>query len=137
MFSSKSFWALATCVLVALAACGCSDSEKAPTVLDLAPPAVPTDLAAVYTSNVVKVSWAPNVEDADFAGFKLTRVTNNHELSLIDTPTNITHYIDASANISGTYHYRVSAVDLAGNESAFADVMVEITPPAPRYPETH
>ncbi len=137
MFSSKSLWALATCVLVAFAACGCSDSEKAPTTLDLAPPAVPTDLAAVYTSDVVKVSWAPNVEDADFAGFKLTRLNNNYEFPLIDTPTNVTHYIDDNANMSGTYHYRVTAVDLAGNESAFAGVTVEITPPAPWYPETY
>jgi hypothetical protein len=135
MFSHKSLWALAACAVVMLAAAGCSDSDSAPSVVDLAPPAVPTDLGAVYTNDVVKVSWAPNVEDADFAGFKLSRIFGGSELQLINTPTNLTQYIDGDASTTGLYQYRVTAVDHSGNESAYASVAVEVNPSEPRHPD--
>lgn len=137
MFSHKSLWALATCTIVVLCGAGCSDSASAPKVVDLAPPAVPNDLVAVFTSNVVKVSWSPNIEDADFVGFRLTRTLGSSEMVLIDTPTNITQYLDGQVSDHSVYQYRVTAVDNSGNESAYASVSVETTPPDARHPEIH
>jgi hypothetical protein len=133
MFSSKTFLSLMTVALVVLSVSGCSKSTSAPTVVDLAPPAVPTDLHAVYTSGVVKVSWAPNVMDADFSGFTLKREVNGIEVELITTPTNVTRYIDTDPP-NGLIRYYVSAVDLSGNESAYATVNVDLISTPPRMP---
>jgi len=133
MFSSKTFLSLITVAVVVLGVSGCSKTASAPTIVDLAPPAVPTDLHAVYTSGVVKVSWAPNVMDADFSGFTLTREVNGIETMLIATPTNVTRYIDTDPPI-GLVRYLVSAVDQSGNESAYATVNVNLVSTPPRIP---
>ena len=134
MLSSKSLLTLTAVALVTLVVGGCGKSSDAPTILDLAPPAVPTNLGAVYASDVVKVSWDPNTTDADFAGFKVSRLVHGSELVLIANPTDITQYIDQTPSM-GINQYQVTAVDQSGNESAYTSVVINVLPLQPVLPQ--
>jgi hypothetical protein len=92
-------------------------------VYDTAPPAAPTGVATAGVSvSGVHLRWQANSEP-DLAGYKIYRATagSSGPWTRIDgpslTPTN--DYLD-SALPSGTSQlwYRISAVDISGNESA-------------------
>ncbi|MFY9674568.1 MAG: hypothetical protein WAK13_08935 [Terriglobales bacterium] len=88
---------------------------------DVFPPAVPAGLQAAYSGEgqkpFIDLIWAP-VASADLAGYNIYRseaggspVRLNSEL--VKTPS----YRDMSVASGKTYTYRVSAVDVRGNES--------------------
>jgi hypothetical protein len=105
---------------------GCGSDSNSPTApVDTAPPAVPTDLTAIYEGDQVTVSWAQNVTDSDFAGFTLARSNNGQTVELISVPSAVTMYADANPAI-GVSEYAVAAVDQVGNQSAFRTVSVTI-----------
>lgn len=105
---------------------GCGSSSKSPTAIDTAPPAVPTGLYATRAAGGVTISWAPNTTDADFAGFRLVRTARDQESILIDSPEDVTEYVDPAPVPGTTSVYAVTAVDINGNESAYATVLVTI-----------
>lgn len=88
---------------------------------DLAPPA-PSPFAGVYGGGASSLYWGPNAA-ADLAGFRLYRGT-----SAVFTPspanrvteTGGTSFVDAAGQ---PYWYKLSAVDVHGNESAFATLL--------------
>ncbi len=135
MFSNKALLTLLAIVLVALVSSGCSSSSSSssPAEVDTAPPAVPTGLGAGYVDGIVKVGWDANLLDADFAGFVVARFANGATVELMDTPANITTFVDQNP-IAGITEYWVAGVDQTGNQSAYATTLVEIRPqyPAPR-----
>jgi hypothetical protein len=103
------------------------DSQTAEiTPHDVFPPAVPQEVTAIYTAGAVEIVWTPSPEP-DLAGYNVlrresgpTEVKVNKEL--IRTPV----FRDRTAQAGKTYFYRVTAVDFAGNESAFsAEARVE------------
>jgi hypothetical protein len=123
---SKRLVTLIVLVAATGALVGCGSSSKSPTAIDTAPPAVPTGLSAARESGWVTISWAPNTTDADFAGFRLVRTARDQESSLIDAPEDITEYVDPAPVLGTTSTYAVTAVDINGNESAYATVLVTI-----------
>jgi hypothetical protein len=89
---------------------------------DVYPPAVPTELSGVYTGEGVELIWAADVE-ADLAGYNVYRREANGSFQrlnreLVNTPI----FRDSSTQAGRPYSYRVTAVDLTGNESAPSDV---------------
>ena len=97
-----------------------SDDSEAMEVTprDTFPPATPKDLTAIYTSQGVELLWTANTE-ADLDGYNLYRreaAGTFHKLNaeLVRTPI----FRDASAVEGQSYIYRVTVVDLAGNESS-------------------
>jgi hypothetical protein len=113
--------------LVTMLLAGCeSESPLGPTtssepVIDTAPPAAPTGLAVSGTGNTVKVAWDANVVDEDFFGFMVYRVVWGVQYPMLDLPTRETHWIDDHpVNLACTY--LVTALDIAGNESAWAAI---------------
>lgn len=114
---------------------------------DVTPPGVPTGLTATQTgASSVLLDWvAPT--DADLAGFNVyssltigSGYTKLNVSGLVVPPT----YLDTAASPGGglgrTWYYRVTAVDLAGNEGTYASTSIFIaspdtippaTPPAP------
>lgn len=99
---------------------------------DLFPPAVPSDLQAVFSGpgqeSFVDLVWAP-VTDADLAGYNIYRheeggspVKLNGEL--VKAPA----YRDENVSSGKTYFYSVSAVDVRGNESAQSEEASERVP---------
>ncbi len=95
------------------------DSEMAQvTARDIFSPAAPAGLTAVYSPTAVELLWTANTEP-DLAGYYVyrregqgpwTRITKE----LLRTPL----LRDATVQPDHAYAYRVTAVDLSGNESA-------------------
>lgn len=99
---------------------------------DLFPPAVPTELQAVFSGPgqkpFIDLIWAP-VLDADLAGYNLYRreegatpVKLNGEL--IKAPA----YRDENVVSGKKYFYSISAVDVRGNESTRSEEASEAVP---------
>jgi flagellar hook capping protein FlgD len=87
--------------------------------VDNLPPATPGPFTGSYSAGATHLHWDPNLEP-DLANYRLYRGTNSGFLpgpgNLIASPTN-TDFSDVGA--AGSY-YKLSAVDLHGNESGFA-----------------
>ncbi len=103
------------------------DSEIAQvTPHDTFPPATPAGLSALYTSQAVELIWSANSEP-DLAGYNVYRgegagPPRQINPELLRTPI----FRDASVEKGLKYFYKVTAVDLVGNESPpSAEVAVE------------
>ncbi len=87
--------------------------------VDNLPPAVPAPFAARYASGATHLSWGANTEP-DLAGYRLYRGSS---AEFVPSPGNRiaaqsdTGYADVGA--AGSY-YKLSAIDVHGNESGFA-----------------
>ncbi len=102
----------------------------------IGPPAAPAGVTASHGDTRVNLSWDANTE-SDLAGYNLYR----SESTPVDTsaaPLNgatlltTTSYVDTAVTNDVTYHYVVTAVDTAGNES---DPATEVSAtPAPLPP---
>jgi hypothetical protein len=95
-----------------------SDPASGQSVDNLAP-AIPTGLAAAYSGGQTNLQWAANTE-ADFGGYRVYRGTSADFTpgvgNRIATPISA-NYSDVGP--AGSF-YKVSAVDVNGNESGFA-----------------
>jgi hypothetical protein len=85
-------------------------------------PAAPAQLAARWYSGTSVLGWLPNVE-SDLFGYRVYRGTTSTFTpgpgNLVASPPD-TGYVDAAG---AAYWYKVSAVDIHGNESPFATVL--------------
>jgi hypothetical protein len=80
---------------------------------DTTPPTTPTDLiAANITETSVDLSWLPSIDNVDLVGYNLYQdnVVTGVVVSANSSVTNLTP--------NTTYTFRVTGLDLAGNESA-------------------
>jgi fibronectin type 3 domain-containing protein len=100
---------------------------------DTAAPSVPTGLAASVTNNAdVSLTWAASTDDTGVTGYAVHRGTSadftaDASSRIADVTT--TSYSD-TARPTGTWHYRVTARDAAGNVSgASSSSSATITPP--------
>ncbi|HEX8521614.1 MAG TPA: choice-of-anchor D domain-containing protein [Tepidisphaeraceae bacterium] len=87
-------------------------------VKDSTPPAAPKSVTSFSTKTTVVLSWAANVE-ADLAGYNVYRATtiSGPWTKLTSSLASDATFTDATASANAIYHYRISAVDLFGNES--------------------
>jgi hypothetical protein len=94
-----------------------SDTLATPTLIDTFAPDVPAGITAVAGVNTIELEWERNTE-SDFKGYNVFRSVDGAPFekiaSLIEVPT----YSDMNVQPGKTYRYRISAVDLTGNESA-------------------
>jgi hypothetical protein len=99
---------------------------------DIFPPSVPTGLQAAYSGEgqkpFIDLIWAP-VTNADLAGYNVYRGTANGETTklnsdLIKTPS----YRDTAVLAGTTYNYKISAIDVRGNESQRSEATSESVP---------
>jgi len=85
-------------------------------------PLTPQDLTATPDNQQVTLSWSPNTE-SDIYKYNIYRV-NMPPAAMIDSVFHPdTTYADTGLTNGTTYHYRISAVDSSGNESAPTDVV--------------
>ncbi len=85
---------------------------------DIFPPAIPAGLSGIFTGEGVQLIWTANVE-ADLAGYNVYRRETNGTQEKINRELLVTPvFRDSSVQAGQTYGYRVTAVDLKGNESA-------------------
>lgn len=103
---------------------------------DTVAPAVPRAASAVGRQDGIKLDWADNLE-SDLAGYNVYRSDSvDGEYTKINTGGVLTtsEYLDATAAANDTSYYRVTAVDIYGNESSpvslTGDRPADTTPPA-------
>jgi glucose/arabinose dehydrogenase len=125
-------WAARLALAAALlAAVGCgAGSSKMGSVAggagDLAPPSVPTGLAAMAASSTaVDLTWTASTDDVGVAGYRIYR-----DGAQIGTSA-ATAYADAGLAPAETYTYAVAAYDAAGNASAQSATASATTRAAP------
>ena len=124
--TGKSISIVLSIAALALVA-GCGSDAKSPTSLDTSPPAVPTGLTLTTSQGVATLTWNPNVGDADFAGFRLVRVSGQERTALVGTPEVLTSFVDPLPSRGVRYSYELTAVDEVGNESGRAVVSVTLS----------
>ena len=97
--------------------------------IDTIPPEVPGGLKGRGRDRLVDLNWAKNT-DQDLAKYKVYRsptpLTGHQELAT----TEMTVFQDQNLANETSYYYRISAVDLAGNESKLTD-SIRATPVTP------
>lgn len=100
-------------------------------VVDIFPPAIPQELAAVYVpeQHSIDLSWQPDTEP-DLAGYIVYQSMDGGDWMRISgpAPVNGPAYRDATVNRGHSYRYAVSAVDQTGHESKRSSEASESTP---------
>lgn len=87
---------------------------------DRYPPHPPEDLTAISDKSVISLVWTPNNE-ADLAGYWVyRREVDGEEKRVNEKLLTTAAYTDKGLKTGKVYFYRVKAVDLLGNESAFS-----------------
>ena len=95
---------------------------------DIFPPAPPQGLTAVYTSDAVELIWHASTAP-DLGGYNVYRQEQGAaETKLNSEPLETPIFRDSSVRAGKSYHYRVTAQDLAGNESASSSEAPAETP---------
>jgi hypothetical protein len=84
---------------------------------DKFPPAVPEGLSAVSAPQTIELTWTRNTE-MDFRGYNIFRSVDNGPFNIYATLVEAPTFSDSKIEAGKKYRYRVSAVDLTGNESA-------------------
>ena len=113
-------------------------SNEAPaTILDTTPPSAPSSLGTGVVGSTVSLSWSAATDNVGVVRYDVYRGT-----SAGFTPTSgnriaqpsVTSYTD-SGLVAGTYYYKVTAEDAAGNVSAASNeasaAIPDTTPPSP------
>lgn len=100
------------------------DSEEASLLYrDVYPPGPPRQLTLAVGRELLSLAWFPNSE-ADLAGYHVFRRQGRGEfIRLNATATQRTSYADRDLRKGRPYSYRVTAVDRAGNQSDFSNVV--------------
>jgi hypothetical protein len=91
-------------------------ADLAVTTVDRTAPAVPTGLStSAYEAEGLRVGWT---KVADAVSYRVYRATSADGTYAKVAATSQVSHLDTSAAEGGTYYYRVTSLDAAGNESA-------------------
>ncbi len=109
------------------------------TPADTTPPSTPTGLTASATGDTVALTWQPSTDNTAVTGYTLHRSDTANftptTATTITTTTNTTH--TDTNRPPGTWHYRVTAHDAAGNTSTpSTTATTTVTPPVDSTPPT-
>lgn len=101
------------------------------------PPAVPTGVQITYASDgEILIEWNSNTE-GDLKGYNVYRKTEGSDYTFL-TFTNNSYWLDDSLSYSVEYFYKITAIDIWGEESQSSDVVSaapinRYNPQRPRY----
>lgn len=84
---------------------------------DVTPPAVPALSGYTVGDQQVALNWR-SVGDHDLAGYQVYRQVDGSRTKLTATPLALPTFVDPTPPIGKPLQYAVTAIDLAGNESA-------------------
>ncbi len=97
-----------------------SSGRQEQNLSDTTAPTSPSGLTATGSDASVSLSWTPSTDDRGVVAYEVLR-SSSPEFSADSTSvlgrTSVPTYVDPSGT-SGTWHFRVVAVDAAGNRSA-------------------
>ena len=86
---------------------------------DVTPPSAPSGLSALAGDARIELAWSPSAE-LDLAGYHVHRgaAPGGPYARLTSAPRGSAAFVDETVQNGVAYHYVVTAVDVAGNESA-------------------
>ncbi|OGU26149.1 MAG: hypothetical protein A2X66_09270 [Ignavibacteria bacterium GWA2_54_16] len=89
-------------------------------------PLAPSGISASFTTNTVALKWKANAEEDvyQYAVYRGTTATFTPSGTTAIAKVRIPEYRDAVTQTGVTYYYKISALDVAGNESNFGAVSV-------------
>lgn len=85
---------------------------------DVTPPSAPSGLTATVDANTINLSWSASTDDVGVTGY---RVFRDSGATPIGTVTG-TKFSDSGQ--LGTHTYTVAAIDAAGNQSGFSNMVI-------------
>jgi hypothetical protein len=83
---------------------------------DIFPPATPKGVQGSSAPNSIELNWERNTE-GDIGGYRVYRSEGNGAMERIADISVVPSYSDRKVESGKMYHYSISAVDQAGNES--------------------
>jgi hypothetical protein len=90
-------------------------------------PSAPTNLVATANAESVKLTWTASSE-ADVAGYTIFRSsTAGGTYTTIARNITSTSFVDNTATLTGTYYYKIKAVDKSLNRSAYTNEVAATT----------
>lgn len=104
--------------------------EAAAAFKDLLPPDPPANIQVLIETRLMRLVWDPS-PSADVKGYHVYRWEGTARLKLTIGPTTNTHFGDESIVQGTVYHYSITTVDQAGNESAATDSRDVLVPRTP------
>jgi hypothetical protein len=121
---------------LALTFAGCGDSDPASPnqPIDTTPPSVPAAVELFARHDFLEVTWAPNAE-ADLAGYVVARSLDDGVTwtQVAEAPLTENTFEDGKYPL---VQYRVAAVDVASNQSAYSSAVGYRVPnDRPKFPE--
>lgn len=125
-------------IILSLSVISCERLTETSIADDGLPPAVPVGVRIVFGyDGEVGLEWNANNE-ADIRGYNVYR-RENKTVSILIAFTTDSYFFDDSLNYDSQYYYKISAVDLAGKESAAtSEILAEpeniYSPVPPRFP---
>ena len=123
-----------TAAVLTLPAPGQTNSLKAnkSLVIDGVVPQVPTGILADDGNTSVTLTWTANT-DGDIASYRVYGDTlASPVISLITVGSTLQSYTHSGLTNRTTYYYRISAIDIAGNESALSSD-INVIPKPQKY----
>ena len=95
--------------------------------IEFTAPSAPTSLVATANPESVRLSWTAS-PDADVAGYTIYRAESaSGPFNTIARNVQGTSFVDNTATISGTYYYKLRAVDNSLNRSAYSSQVAATT----------
>jgi hypothetical protein len=91
------------------------------------PPAAPTGLNFIPGGKTIELTWRRNTE-SDLKGYRVYRAFENNPFERITDTQESTSYSDRNIEPGKHYRYAVTAIDLAGNESAKSEPITVTAP---------
>lgn len=106
-------------------------NQSFPLPVDTTAPVAPVELVATGGEQQVMLTWSANAE-ADLAGYRIYQSKDGNTFNLINQELlTATNYVDGELEFETTYFYFITAMDLAGNESAASATVSAATMAAP------
>ncbi len=92
-------------------------------------PGAPTDVEASEVINRIMITWMPPDDDggSPVTGYRVYRSHDGEDSMIHEGPANITLYADDDVIHEQTYHYRVSALNDAGEGPVSPETSVTVT----------
>lgn len=96
---------------------------------DTTPPSAPTGLSAIPSATSVRLTWNASTDNSGgsgLSGYKIYRDDSSLTVPIATVGTLVTTYTDSTISQGVQYTYRVSAFDVAANESTKTSLIITV-----------
>lgn len=85
-------------------------------IIDTTPPSAPVVTTTVISATRISLAWPASTDNTGGSGVQSYKISRNGGATIV-LPANVTTYLDRNLSSQMAYNYKVTAVDVAGNES--------------------